>query len=232
MLGAFSLTYGFVVKAVNSGTKFYMVWMGIGILCLLWALLIQLKWWKKIPGWIRGLFIVLVILCAGATACGMGLIFTEFDAEGPEGLDYVVVLGAQVRADGPSVILKYRLDAAADYLKKNPGTVCIVTGGQGYNEPYPEAVGMKDYLVQQGIEEERILTEELLATAAAFLRSNLNLSDTARQLHIHRNTLVYRLDKVQRQVGLDLRKFEDAVTFKLLYEMRRCCEQRARKQGI
>ncbi|MBQ3390728.1 MAG: YdcF family protein [Firmicutes bacterium] len=160
MLGAFSLTYGFVVKAVNSGTKFYMVWMGIGILCLLWALLIQLKWWKKIPGWIRGLFIVLVILCAGATACGMGLIFTEFDAEGPEGLDYVVVLGAQVRADGPSVILKYRLDAAADYLKKNPGTVCIVTGGQGYNEPYPEAVGMKDYLVQQGIEEERILTEE------------------------------------------------------------------------
>ena len=43
MLGAFSLTYGFVVKAVNSGTKFYMVWMGIGILCLLWALLVQLK---------------------------------------------------------------------------------------------------------------------------------------------------------------------------------------------
>ncbi len=63
---------------------------------------------------------------------------------------------------------------------------------------------------------ERILTEELLATAAAFLRSNLNLSDTARQLHIHRNTLVYRLDRLQQATGLDLRRFDDAVTFRLL----------------
>ena len=63
---------------------------------------------------------------------------------------------------------------------------------------------------------ERILTGELLSTAAAFLRSNLNLSDTARQLHIHRNTLVYRLDKLQQATGLDLRSFDDAVTFRLL----------------
>ena len=45
---------------------------------------------------------------------------------------------------------------------------------------------------------------------------SLNLSETARQLYIHRNTLVYRLDKVQRVLGLDLRLFEDAVTFKLM----------------
>ena len=173
MLGAFSLTYGFVVKAVNSGTKFYMVWMGIGVLCLLWALLVQLKWWKKIPGWIRGVWIAAVILCVGVTACGTGLIFSEFNAEGPEGLDYVVVLGAQVREDGPSVILKYRLDTAADYLKQNPETVCIVTGGQGYNEPFPEAVGMKDYLVKQGIGEERILTEE---TSTSTVENILNAS--------------------------------------------------------
>lgn len=48
------------------------------------------------------------------------------------------------------------------------------------------------------------------------------MSDTARQLYIHRNTLVYRLDKVQRQTGLDLRKFEDAVTFKILMELKKC----------
>ena len=63
---------------------------------------------------------------------------------------------------------------------------------------------------------ERILTEEMLATAAAFLRTNLNLSDTARQLHIHRNTLVYRLDRLAQATGLDLRRFDDAVTFRLL----------------
>ena len=78
----------------------------------------------------------------------------------------------------------------------------------------------------------RLFSEEMLETIDMFFRKDLNLSDTSRQLYIHRNTLVYRLDKVQRQVGLDLRKFEDAVTFKLLYAMRRCCEQRARKQSI
>ena len=56
----------------------------------------------------------------------------------------------------------------------------------------------------------------MLYTIDMFFKKDLNLSDTARQLYIHRNTLVYRLDKVQRQTGLDLRSFEDAVTFKIL----------------
>ena len=62
----------------------------------------------------------------------------------------------------------------------------------------------------------RLFNEEMLHTIQMFFEKDLNLSDTARQLYIHRNTLVYRLDKVQRQTGLDLRKFDDAVTFKLL----------------
>lgn len=68
----------------------------------------------------------------------------------------------------------------------------------------------------------RLFGEEMLYTIEMFFKKDLNLSDTARQLYIHRNTLVYRLDKVQRQVGLDLRKFEDAVTFKMLLEMSKC----------
>ena len=72
----------------------------------------------------------------------------------------------------------------------------------------------------------RLFTDEMLDTLEMFFNKDLNLSDTARQMYIHRNTLVYRLDKVQRQVGLDLRKFDDAVTFKLLYEMRKCAGNR------
>ena len=68
----------------------------------------------------------------------------------------------------------------------------------------------------------RLFSEEILSTVEMFFRKDLNLSDTARQLYIHRNTLVYRLDKVQRQTGLDLRKFDDAVTFKMLMEMKKC----------
>jgi len=57
--------------------------------------------------------------------------------------------------------------------------------------------------------------EELLTTVTQFFNSHLNVSETARQLYIHRNTLVYRLDKLQKMTGLDLRNFDDALLFKL-----------------
>jgi len=56
---------------------------------------------------------------------------------------------------------------------------------------------------------------ELIQTVEMFFECNLNVSETARQLYIHRNTLVYRLDKIERMIGLDLRKFEDAIIFKM-----------------
>lgn len=68
---------------------------------------------------------------------------------------------------------------------------------------------------------QRLFNEEMLYTIDMFFKKDLNLSDTARQLYIHRNTLVYRLDKVQKQTGLDLRSFEDAVTFKILMELKK-----------
>ncbi len=57
--------------------------------------------------------------------------------------------------------------------------------------------------------------EETLATINKFFENSLNVSETSRQLYIHRNTLVYRLDKLQKGTGLDLRVFEDAITFKI-----------------
>ena len=59
------------------------------------------------------------------------------------------------------------------------------------------------------------IDEETLATIDKFFENNLNVSETSRQLFIHRNTLVYRLDKLQKSTGLDLRVFEDAITFKI-----------------
>lgn len=57
--------------------------------------------------------------------------------------------------------------------------------------------------------------EETLTTIHKFFENSLNVSETSRQLFIHRNTLVYRLDKLQKSTGLDLRVFEDAITFKI-----------------
>ena len=58
------------------------------------------------------------------------------------------------------------------------------------------------------------LDDETLITINKFFENSLNVSETSRQLYIHRNTLVYRLDKLQKSTGLDLRVFEDAITFK------------------
>ncbi len=91
--------------------------------------------------------------CLYRTACVLyrrGLC-DQPDARGwTRGLDYIIVLGAQVRKDyGPSPVLKYRLDKAVEYLNENPDTVCIVSGGQGSNEPWSEAEGMARYLQEK-----------------------------------------------------------------------------------
>lgn len=57
--------------------------------------------------------------------------------------------------------------------------------------------------------------EEITTTIQKFFDNNLNISETARQLYVHRNTLVYRLERLEKTIGLDIRKFEDAMTFKI-----------------
>jgi len=59
------------------------------------------------------------------------------------------------------------------------------------------------------------LDQETLNTIQKFFENNLNVSETSRQLYVHRNTLVYRLDKIEKLTGLDLRKFDDAIIFKV-----------------
>ena len=59
------------------------------------------------------------------------------------------------------------------------------------------------------------IDEEILVTVDKFLENNLNVSETSRQLYIHRNTLVYRIEKLEKAIGLDMRVFDDALTFKI-----------------
>ncbi len=59
------------------------------------------------------------------------------------------------------------------------------------------------------------LDDETLTTINKFFENNLNVSETSRQLFVHRNTLVYRIEKLQKSMGLDLRNFDDALTFKI-----------------
>ena len=65
------------------------------------------------------------------------------------------------------------------------------------------------------------LDREALVTIQAFFENNLNVSETSRKLFVHRNTLVYRLEKIRKMTGLDLRQFEDAITFKVALMVKR-----------
>ena len=76
-------------------------------------------------------------------------------------VNYVVVLGCAIFPDGQlTLTLAKRLNAAYNYLEDHPDTVCIVSGGQGANEPTTEAYAMAEYLESRGIDESRIIKEE------------------------------------------------------------------------
>jgi carbohydrate diacid regulator len=65
------------------------------------------------------------------------------------------------------------------------------------------------------------LDRETLSTIQCFFDNNLNVSETSRKLFVHRNTLVYRLEKIKKMTGLDLREFEHAITFKVAMMVRK-----------
>ena len=151
-LALLSAFYAFAVMKTHSGTGFWKVWLVIAAVFALLAVGIAANWWVALPRIIRG--VIIAVVCIGIAIFGTveGCIISNMHARGDQHLDYVVVLGAQVRKSGPSKALRYRLDTAADYLRNSPDTICIVSGGKGANEPFPEAQGMADYLKAHGIE--------------------------------------------------------------------------------
>lgn len=106
---------------------------------------------------------MLIVIVLLGVLCALGLMgfvyYQETHLPPVRESDVIIVLGAQVKADGTlSLQLQWRLDAACDAWEKN--NVMIVTcGAQGSNEPAPEALVMRDYLVQKGVPEDKILTE-------------------------------------------------------------------------
>ena len=116
-LALLSAFYAFAVMKTHSGTGFWKVWLVIAAVFALLAVGIAANWWVALPRIIRG--VIIAVVCIGIAIFGTveGCIISNMHARGDQHLDYVVVLGAQVRKSGPSKALRYRLDTAADYLK-------------------------------------------------------------------------------------------------------------------
>lgn len=124
-------------------------------------------------------------------------------------LDYLLVLGAQIKENKVSKNLKKRLDTALIYLRQNKRTQVIVSGGRGTNELISEAAAMKAYLLDQGIESDRILTEdqssnttENLRFSRRLIRQNASVAIVTNGFHIYRSVKLAKKQEISRLYAL------------------------------
>ena len=114
----------------------------------------------KIPKAVKTGYRILVVVLLAIFAYGEVLIISGMNEPVQKDLDYVIVLGAGVNGTVPQRPLQMRIDRAYEYMKDNPDTILIASGGMGFGEKISEAQCIKDNLVKMGIDEERILLED------------------------------------------------------------------------
>ncbi|WP_332628704.1 YdcF family protein [Halalkalibacter flavus] len=121
-------------------------------------------------------------------------------------IDYVIILGARVKGAEPSLSLKYRIEAAAEYVLENEEVVVIATGGQGAGEDITEAEAIKTELMRKGIEEARIFLEDESTTTVENIRlSKKHIPDISRKgLVVTNRYHVYRATMIAQDQQLDI----------------------------
>ena len=128
--------------------------------------------------WLRRIFTI--VLCIGILVVGTteALVIEASFGDPEESCEYIVVLGAMVREDGPSVSLQDRIFAAYDYLTAHPDVTAIVSGGQGPDEPISEAKCMYDALTGMGIDPQRLWIEDKATSTWENIRFTLDLVES------------------------------------------------------
>lgn len=158
LLGFAAMVYAFVLPGYSFSALVCCGIIGILLFYNLMALWQRKK--EKPAKTLRRVFTVCLcigLLVAGITEC---FILEASFGDPKEHCDYMVILGAKVRIDGPSVALQNRIDAAYEYMTAHPDVIAVASGGQGPDEHMTEAQCIKDELVAMGIDEGRILLEE------------------------------------------------------------------------
>lgn len=162
-IGIISILYfiGYLV-IVGLNNSFLFFWLLLGFLCIGWGFLHDM---------IREKGLSRLILAEKIFTCGCALLLAVigitlvlivkagFEKPDP-GADYLIILGAHVYGERMSSNLRYRVEIGLTYLKENPGTKVILSGGQGPGEEITEAEAMHRYLSEKGIPENRILIED------------------------------------------------------------------------
>lgn len=204
LIGVLCVIYCAAIAISGFGTKFFLIWGVLGAGAVLLSLLLaRRELVEALPGWLKGTAVG--IFCLGLLVfCTVeGLILSQCGAVARPGADFCIILGAQWKTSGPSEVLRRRLDQGVQYLRENPETLVVVSGGQGGNEPISEAEGMRQYLLDAGIADERIRIEdkstntcENLALSAAFLDK-----ESSRVVVVTNNFHMFRALGIARKQG-------------------------------
>ncbi|KEK24064.1 YdcF family protein [Bacillus gaemokensis] len=115
---------------------------------------------------------------------------------------YVLILGAKLFGDKPSLSLQNRLDVALEYLYSHPEAKVIVSGGQGEDEDIPEAHSMRDYLMKRGIKENRILVEDHSTSTYENLKFSIDLYDVKHAVVVSNTYHLYRTKIIAKRLGM------------------------------
>ena len=204
------MIYGVAVMMVGSGTTFFLFWYVLGALLLAAGWAVHAAVWEGLPVAVRRTIEVVLCLALVGFLATTALTLKDFGDEGEPDLDYIIVLGAQVREDGPSIVLKNRLDKAVEYLEANPRTICIVSGGQGPNEHTAEAPVMAAYLEERGIDPARILqenqaedTNENIAFSSKYFDPDRDsVGILTNNFHVFRGLAIARKQGLEHAVGI------------------------------
>lgn len=198
------------------GASFLGIWPAAGIVFLVWGILCHLN--KKGMSFLHlphGLKLVLGgIVLAGALLFLImeGMIVSRMFAVGEKNLDYILVLGAQVRGDRVSRALEDRLKTARQYLEENPDTKAVLSGGQGTGENISEAQAMYDWLTERGIDGERLIREdrststwENMTCSKALIpedAANITIGIVTNNFHVYRGVMLAECSGYDKACGI------------------------------
>ena len=215
-IGVACAVYGLGFVLSETKMRFHLVWFALAAVLVAPAALIAAGLWDSVPAALRWAPAAALAAFAVYELLAGAAIGRHFDDKARPGLDYVVVLGAQVLDGKPGRTFAVRLDAALAYLSENRRCRCVVCGGQGPNESVPEANAGCDYLVERGIDRVRILLEANSHNTAQNLRAAAELVDlendaigiVTHNSHMARSLAIARKAGMKRVSGITVKSDE------------------------
>ncbi len=204
LLGSFFCFIYYLMNGlfIRFGQSLLFLWPVMGVLLLARYIVysVHYKTGKPLPfsKRFRTFLRIFIVLCVAFFIIVEGVILKAAFTAPPKNLDYIIVLGAKVNGTQPSGALRNRIDVASEYLRENPETLVIASGGQGPDEGISEAECIYRGLSERGVDESRILMEDKSTSTLENLTFSLELlgDDTPSIGIVTNNFHVYRSMKI------------------------------------